>query len=67
VQDHAFEPPRRALAERQAELIPGDAATTLAGIPAVQGVAVLFVLIQVAVSLAVDITYGSLDPKVRVS
>jgi peptide/nickel transport system permease protein len=36
-------------------------------IPAVQGVAVLFVLIQVAVSLAVDITYGSLNPKVRVS
>lgn len=34
-------------------------------LPAVQGVAVLFVLIQVTVSLLVDISYGYLNPKVR--
>lgn len=34
-------------------------------LPAVQAVAMLFVLIQVTVSLAVDITYGYLNPKVR--
>ena len=36
-------------------------------IPVVQGIAVTFVLIQVLVSLAVDITYGYLNPKVRVT
>ncbi len=40
---------------------------TTQDIPAVQGVAVLFVLIQVLVSLSVDIAYGYLNPKVRVS
>jgi peptide/nickel transport system permease protein len=34
-------------------------------LPAVQAVAVLFVIIQVGVSLVVDITYGFLNPKVR--
>ncbi len=42
-------------------------AVTTQDIPAVQGVAVLFVLIQVVVSLVVDIVYGFLNPKVRVS
>lgn len=36
-------------------------------LPAVQGVAMLFVLITVAVNLVVDIVYGMLNPKVRVS
>jgi peptide/nickel transport system permease protein len=34
-------------------------------LPAVQAVAVMFVLIQVTVSLLVDISYGYLNPKVR--
>jgi peptide/nickel transport system permease protein len=38
-----------------------------ADLPVVQGVAMLFVLINVTVSLLVDIVYGYLDPRVRVS
>lgn len=34
-------------------------------LPAVQACAVLFVIMQVVISLAVDITYGYLNPKVR--
>lgn len=34
-------------------------------LPAVQATAVLFVIIQVLISLAVDITYGYLNPKMR--
>jgi peptide/nickel transport system permease protein len=36
-------------------------------LPAIQGVALMFVIINVLVSLAIDISYGFLDPKVRVS
>lgn len=36
-------------------------------IPAIQGVAVMFVLIYVIINLAVDIIYGYINPKVRVS
>jgi peptide/nickel transport system permease protein len=36
-------------------------------IPAIQGVAVMFVLIYVVINLAVDIVYGYINPKVRVS
>jgi len=35
-------------------------------IPAIQGVAVMFVLIYVVINLAVDIVYGYINPKVRV-
>lgn len=35
-------------------------------LPVVQGVAMLFVLINISVSLLVDIVYGWLDPRVRV-
>jgi peptide/nickel transport system permease protein len=36
-------------------------------LPVVQGVALMFVLIYVAISLLLDITYGLLNPRVRVS
>jgi peptide/nickel transport system permease protein len=36
-------------------------------VPVVQAVAMLFVIINVTVSLLIDITYGWLDPRVRVS
>ena len=42
-------------------------ATTQHDLPVVQGVAVTFVLVVVAVNLLVDIAYGWLNPKVRVS
>jgi peptide/nickel transport system permease protein len=42
-------------------------ATTQHDLPVVQGVAVTFVLIVVGVNLLVDIAYGWLNPKVRVS
>jgi peptide/nickel transport system permease protein len=41
-------------------------ATTQRDLPVIQGVAVLFTLIVVAVNLAVDVAYGWLDPRVRV-
>jgi peptide/nickel transport system permease protein len=41
-------------------------AVTSFDIPAVQGVAVVFVLVTVTLSLIVDIAYGYLDPRVRV-
>ncbi len=52
--------------------IPGLGTYMLAGItehdlPVVQGVALVFVLFQMAMSLLVDISYGYLNPKVRVS
>ncbi len=52
--------------------LPGLGPYMLAGItdhdlPVVQGVAVVFVLFQMAMSLLVDISYGYLNPKVRVS
>jgi peptide/nickel transport system permease protein len=36
-------------------------------IPVVQAVTLVFVLVQVTISLLVDISYGFLNPKVRVS
>jgi ABC-type dipeptide/oligopeptide/nickel transport system permease component len=36
-------------------------------LPVVQGVAIVFVLFQMAMSLLVDISYGYLNPKVRVA
>jgi peptide/nickel transport system permease protein len=36
-------------------------------LPVIQGVAIMFVLIYVAISLVLDITYGYLNPRVRVS
>jgi peptide/nickel transport system permease protein len=36
-------------------------------LPVIQGVAIMFVIINVLVSLAIDISYGFLDPRVRVS
>jgi peptide/nickel transport system permease protein len=36
-------------------------------VPVIQGVAIMFVLIYVAISLILDITYGYLNPRVRVS
>jgi peptide/nickel transport system permease protein len=36
-------------------------------LPVIQGVALMFVLINVIVSLIIDISYGFLDPRVRVS
>lgn len=52
--------------------LPGLGTYMLAGItdhdlPIVQGVALIFVLFQMAMSLLVDISYGYLNPKVRVS
>ena len=52
--------------------LPGLGPYMLAGItdhdlPVVQGVAIVFVLFQMAMSLLVDISYGYLNPKVRVS
>ena len=35
-------------------------------VPVIQGVTVLFVLVQLVMSLAVDVAYGALNPKVRV-
>lgn len=42
-------------------------ATTEHDLPLVQGVAVYFTLIVIAVNLLVDLLYGRLDPRVRVS
>jgi peptide/nickel transport system permease protein len=36
-------------------------------LPVIQGVAVLFVIMNVTVNLLVDLTYGYLNPRVRVS
>jgi peptide/nickel transport system permease protein len=36
-------------------------------VPVIQGVALMFVVINVVVSLIIDISYGFLDPRVRVS
>jgi peptide/nickel transport system permease protein len=52
--------------------MPGLGPYMLSGItdhdlPVVQGVALVFVLFQMAMSLLVDISYGYLNPKVRVS
>jgi ABC-type dipeptide/oligopeptide/nickel transport system permease component len=52
--------------------IPGLGSYMLSGItghdlPVVQGVAMVFVLFQIAMSLLVDISYGYLNPKVRVA
>ncbi len=52
--------------------IPGLGSYLLSGItghdlPVVQGVAMVFVLFQIAMSLLVDISYGYLNPKVRVA
>jgi peptide/nickel transport system permease protein len=41
-------------------------ATTQHDLPTLQGVALTFTLIVVVVNLAVDLTYGWLNPKVRV-
>jgi peptide/nickel transport system permease protein len=42
-------------------------ATANHDLPLIQGVVVYFTLIVVAVNLVVDLTYGALDPRVRVS
>jgi len=42
-------------------------ALTKQDIPAIQGVTVMFVLIYVVINLVVDIVYGYINPKVRVS
>jgi peptide/nickel transport system permease protein len=52
--------------------IPGLGSYVLQGVlardvPVIQGVAIMFVLIYVAISLILDITYGYLNPRVRVS
>lgn len=52
--------------------IPGLGTYMLSGItdhdlPVVQGVAIVFVLFQMAMSLLADLSYGYLNPKVRVS
>jgi len=52
--------------------IPGLGAYVLSGvltrdIPVIQAVAVLFVLIYVTISLVLDVSYGYLNPKVRVT
>jgi len=52
--------------------IPGLGTYMLSGItdhdlPVVQGVALVFVLFSMAMSLLVDISYGFLNPKVRVA
>jgi peptide/nickel transport system permease protein len=36
-------------------------------LPVVQGVTLVFVLVQLFMSLTVDISYGYLNPKVRVA
>jgi peptide/nickel transport system permease protein len=36
-------------------------------LPVVQGVALVFVVFQMCMSLGVDLTYGVLNPKVRVA
>ena len=41
-------------------------AVTSFDVPAIQGVAIVFVLVTVTLSLLVDISYGFLDPRVRV-
>ena len=41
-------------------------AVTSFDVPVIQGVAIVFVLITVVLSLLVDISYGLLDPRVRV-
>jgi peptide/nickel transport system permease protein len=41
-------------------------ATSQHDLPTIQGVALTFTLIVVTVNLAVDLTYGLLNPKVRV-
>jgi peptide/nickel transport system permease protein len=41
-------------------------AVTSFDVPVIQGVAIVFVLVAVTLSLVVDITYGFLDPRVRV-
>jgi peptide/nickel transport system permease protein len=50
--------------------LPGLGSYMLSGItghdlPVVQGVALVFILFQMAMSLMVDVTYGYLNPKVR--
>ena len=52
--------------------IPGLGTYMLQGIsdhdlPVVQGVALIFVVFQMGMSLLVDISYGYLNPKVRVA
>jgi len=52
--------------------IPGIGSYALNGIlsfdlPVIQGVAVMFVLVNVVMSLLVDITYGLVNPRIRVS
>ena len=52
--------------------IPGIGTYMLNGItshdlPVVQGVALVFVVFQMAMSLLVDLSYGYLNPKVRVA
>jgi peptide/nickel transport system permease protein len=52
--------------------IPGLGTYVLRGVlaldlPVIQGVALMFVLVNVVISLLVDISYGYLNPKVRVS
>jgi len=61
-----------ALIVEQIFAIPGLGTYMLSGItdhdlPVVQGVAIVFVLFQMAMSLLVDISYGYLNPKVRVA
>ena len=52
--------------------IPGLGTYMLQGItshdlPIVQGVAIIFVIFQMTMSLLVDVSYGYLNPKVRVA
>jgi peptide/nickel transport system permease protein len=42
-------------------------ATTVHDVPVVQGVALYFTVMVIAVNLVIDIAYGWLDPRVRVS
>jgi peptide/nickel transport system permease protein len=42
-------------------------AINASNLPVIQGVALMFVIINVVVSLAIDVSYGLLNPRVRVS
>ena len=42
-------------------------ATTVHDVPVIQGVALYFTVMVIAVNLVIDVAYGWLDPRVRVS
>jgi peptide/nickel transport system permease protein len=43
------------------------AATTAHDVPLIQGIAIYFTFIVIVINLLIDLAYGWLDPKVRVS